>query len=90
MRTSPKKQSTIYESTQHNHHYLILHNDSINTFEFIIETLVDLCHHDPYQASQCALIAHYKGKCEIKKGDLNDLKKLAQSFKEKGIIVSIE
>jgi len=89
MRTSPKKQSTIYESTQKNHH-LILHNDSINTFEFIIETLVDLCHHDPYQASQCALIAHYKGECEIKNGNLNDLQILAQRFKEKGINVSIE
>jgi ATP-dependent Clp protease adaptor protein ClpS. len=89
MRTTPKKQSTINESTQHQHH-LILHNDSINTFEFIIETLVDLCHHDPYQASQCALIAHYKGKCEIKKGSLDDLKVLAQNFKERGISVTIE
>lgn len=89
MKTSPKKQENIQTSNQKNQ-YLVLHNDSKNSFEFIIESLVDLCHHDPYQASQCALIAHYKGKCEIKKGVPEILEPLAKSFTKRGIVVTIE
>lgn len=69
---------------------LIIHNDDINTFDFIIETLVELCNHDPYQATQCALIAHYKGKCEIKKGHFEELQKLKQLFQNRGITTTIE
>ena len=47
---------------------LILHNDDHNTFDHVIEALVEICGHDPVQAEQCALIAHHKGSCEIKSG----------------------
>jgi len=53
---------------------LILHNDDVNTFDYVIETLVDVCEHDPNQAEQCALIAHYKGKCGVKSGTIYELK----------------
>lgn len=89
MKTSPKKQKNI-NIFDEKKQYLVLHNDSKNSFEFIIESLVDICHHDPYQASQCALIAHYKGKCEIKKGVAETLEPLAKRFTKRGIIVTIE
>lgn len=89
MKISPKKIEQ-QQATNKKTYSLILHNDNINTFEFIIESLIDLCHHDPYQASQCAIIAHYKGKCEIKKGEFNELELLAYSFENRGIFVSIE
>lgn len=89
MKSSPKKQENIHISSKKNN-CLVLHNDSKNTFEYIIESLVDLCHHDPYQASQCALIAHYKGKCDIKKGMIEDLELLVKSFTKRGIVVTIE
>ncbi|MGQ9847370.1 MAG: ATP-dependent Clp protease adaptor ClpS [Bacteroidales bacterium] len=89
MKTSPKKQENIHITNQQNK-YLVLHNDSKNTFEFIIESLIDLCHHDPFQATQCALIAHYKGKCEIKKGVPEILKPLVEKFTKRGIVVTIE
>ncbi len=47
---------------------LILFNDDYNTFDHVIESLVQICGHDPVQAEQCALIAHHKGSCEIKSG----------------------
>lgn len=47
---------------------LILFNDDYNTFEHVIESLVEICGHDPVQAEQCALIAHHRGSCEIKTG----------------------
>lgn len=69
---------------------LILHNDDVNTFDYIIQSLIEICDHDPYQANQCALIAHYKGKCEIKRGDYNNLKNLMIKFSKRGIITSIQ
>ncbi len=88
MNTSPKKKEN--QSTEDFQQTLVLHNDSVNTFDYIIESLVELCHHDPYQASQCALLAHYKGKCEIKKGALHYLENLQKLFTKRGITVTIE
>lgn len=88
MKTSPKKRENLNPSDFQNR--LVLFNDSVNTFEYIIESLVELCHHDPFQATQCAILAHYKGKCEIKKGDKEYLVNLQKSFISRGITVEIE
>lgn len=53
---------------------LVLFNDDVNTFDFVIETLIEVCGHDPHQAENCALIAHFKGKCAVKNGAYEDLK----------------
>lgn len=53
---------------------LILYNDEVNTFDFVIETLVDVCGHEPLQAEQCALITHLNGKCAVKSGTFDELK----------------
>ena len=47
---------------------LVLFNDDHNTFDHVIEALVEICGHDPTQAEQCALITHHKGRCEVKTG----------------------
>lgn len=54
-------------------HELILFNDDVNTFDHVIETLIDVCQHTEEQAHQCSLIVHYKGKCCVKTGELEDL-----------------
>ena len=46
---------------------LILFNDDFNSFDFIIQSLVEVCKHDLMQAENCAFIAHYNGKCQVKK-----------------------
>lgn len=53
---------------------IVLYNDDVNTFDHVIDTLIDACDHSPEQAEQCALIVHYKGKCTVKTGEYNDLK----------------
>jgi ATP-dependent Clp protease adaptor protein ClpS len=55
---------------------LILYNDDVNTFEYVIKVLVEVCGHDPCQAEQCAMITHYKGQCQIMHGS----KKLLQAI----------
>ena len=70
--------------------FLVLYNDDVNTFDFVIETLVDVCNHLPEQAEQCALITHFKGKCDVKKGNFKFLKPLKDSIISKGLSAVIE
>jgi len=55
------------------HHHLVLHNDDVNTFDYVIETLIEVCEHTPEQAEQCAILVHYKGKCDVKTGSIEEL-----------------
>jgi ATP-dependent Clp protease adaptor protein ClpS len=64
---------------------LILFNDNINTFDFVIESLVEVCDHNPEQAEQCATIAHHKGKCCIKSGTLIELSPMKTELNNRGI-----
>ena len=67
-----------------NERFLILHNDDHHSFDYVIEALIHVCEHDPEQATQCTLITHYKGKCDVKKGSFNYLspKKKALTARE--------
>ena len=69
---------------------LILFNDDVNTFDFVIETLIEVCGHNPHQAENCALIAHFKGKCSIKNGTLVDLKPYYKAMNLRQLIVEIQ
>ena len=69
---------------------LILYNDEVNTFDCVIETLIDVCGHDPVQAEQCTLIAHYKGKCGVKSGTLLELRPVKNELITRKLTVSIK
>ncbi|MGI6320094.1 MAG: ATP-dependent Clp protease adaptor ClpS [Bacteroidales bacterium] len=71
-------------------HTLILFNDDVNSFDHVVDALVDYCEHDEIQAEQCAWIAHYKGKCEVKKGDLDELLSIKDAILNRGINVEIK
>ncbi len=71
-------------------HLLILHNDDFNTFDDVIDALVDFCNHDIVQAEQCATITHYMGYCEIKRGSYNELTDLQKFMAEKLLNVTID
>ena len=69
---------------------IILYNDDHNTFEYVIETLIEVCDHDPTSAEQCTLITHHKGKCGVKSGDLEELKPISRELTDRGLTVSIK
>jgi len=69
---------------------LVLHNDDFNTFDFVIDTLVEICKHNYEQATQCAYIVHFNGKCDVKNGTYQNLKPLKDALINKGLIASIE
>ncbi len=70
--------------------FLVLHNDEVNTFIFVIDSLVEVCGHDPLQAEQCAFIPHHQGKCDIKKGVFQVLKPMQTSLLNRGLSVTID
>ncbi|MCF6223677.1 MAG: ATP-dependent Clp protease adaptor ClpS [Flavobacteriaceae bacterium] len=57
-----------------NQHEIVLFNDDVNTFEFVINSLIDICDHTLEQAEQCTFLVHYKGKCAVKTGEYDSLK----------------
>ena len=69
---------------------LIVHNDEVNTFDWVIETLVEICKHSHEQAEQCAYIIHYRGKYAVKHGDFRKLSPMKDAIVERGISVTIE
>lgn len=71
-------------------HHLVLYNDDVNTFNFVIETLVKVCRHDPIQAEQCAYLVHYTGKCSIKEGSFSFLEPMCTALTDRGLSAVIE
>lgn len=69
---------------------LIVWNDEVNTFEWVIETLIEICNHLPEQAEQCAFLIHTKGKYAVKHGDYDDLKPMCDAITDRGIGATIE
>lgn len=68
---------------------IVLHNDDVNTFDHVIETLIRVCKHDALQAEQCALLVHYKGKCTVKTGTIEELKPQCSALLDAGLSAEI-
>jgi ATP-dependent Clp protease adaptor protein ClpS len=69
---------------------LVVWNDEVNTFEWVIETLMEVCGHSAEQAEQCAYIIHYQGKYAVKNGSYDDLKPQCDAITDRGIGATIE
>ena len=69
---------------------LIVWNDHVNTFDWVIETLIDICEQSQEQAEQCAWLIHTKGKYAVKNGDYEQLKPMCDAILERGIGATIE
>jgi ATP-dependent Clp protease adaptor protein ClpS len=70
-------------------HSLVVFNDDYNTFEHVIQTLIDVCNHTPEQAEQCTWIIHYKGKCTVKEGEFDILKAMRNAICDRGISAEV-
>lgn len=69
---------------------LVVYNDEINTFDHVIETLIEVCGHTSTQAEQCTLIIHYKGKCAVKEGSWDELVPMRNAICQRGISAEVE
>lgn len=87
--TKTKKKSKVQEILS-KPYKLILHNDDYNTFDWVITCLMKVCSHELEQATQCAHIVHFKGKCDVKYGDLETISDMKEKLKSAGLSVTIE
>ena len=69
---------------------IVLFNDDVNTFDHVIEMLIHACDHTSEQAEQCALLVHYKGKCTVKTGSLDELKPKCSALLDAGLSAEIQ
>jgi ATP-dependent Clp protease adaptor protein ClpS len=78
---------TLEEET--NQFEIVLFNDDVNTFDFVIDSLIEVCEHTLEQAEQCTILVHYKGKCTVKTGEYKDLKPRCSKLLNKGLSAEI-
>jgi ATP-dependent Clp protease adaptor protein ClpS len=91
METITKKQvKTKVDEILSQPYRLILENDDYNTFDWVITCLMKICKHDEEQASQCAHIVHFNGKCDVKYGDYDTISIMKEKLKTAGLSVTME
>ena len=69
---------------------LIVYNDDVNTFDWVIECLVDILGHGSEQAEQLAMLIHLKGKATVKSGPFEELQPLKGALVDRGLSAVIE
>jgi ATP-dependent Clp protease adaptor protein ClpS len=84
-----RKPTEDYKEEIINDNFLILHNDDVHSFDYVIDALIDVCKHNYEQAEQCTLIVHHKGKCDIKKGGFKKLKPMKDALIERELNATI-
>ena len=84
---SPESLSAVLPDSQW---AVVLYNDEVNTFDWVIECLVKYCDHNEYQAEQCAWFVHYKGKYAVKHGGLEVLLPICSVLCEQGLSAKLE
>ncbi|MEP6711590.1 MAG: ATP-dependent Clp protease adaptor ClpS [Ferruginibacter sp.] len=87
--TAPLEDIDVLTETAPNY-TLIVWNDEVNTFDWVIETLIEVCGHSQEQAEQCAMLIHTKGKYAVKNGSYDDLKPQCDAITERQIGATIE
>jgi ATP-dependent Clp protease adaptor protein ClpS len=90
VRKSGLEEITEKKGGSGNQRYLILHNDDVHSFDYVIESLVEVCKMDSTQAEQCTYLVHYKGKCDIKKGSYEVLKPFREGLVERELKATID
>jgi ATP-dependent Clp protease adaptor protein ClpS len=69
---------------------LILYNDDVHTFDYVIKALVDICRHTEEQAEQCAVLVHCHGSCVVKQGSYIDLLPMHQALLDKELTSEVK
>lgn len=69
---------------------LVVWNDDVNTFDWVIETLIEICNHTREQAEQCAIFIHTTGKYAVKNGSYEKLKPMCTAIQDRLIQATLE
>ncbi|MDX1911049.1 MAG: ATP-dependent Clp protease adaptor ClpS [Saprospiraceae bacterium] len=69
---------------------IIVYNDDHNTFEWVIESFMEVLRHTSEQAEQLAIIIHNNGKATVKSGAKNELIPLCQALLDRDLTAEID
>jgi ATP-dependent Clp protease adaptor protein ClpS len=73
-----------------NHAQLIVFNDDVNTFEWVIKSFMSVLDYSSEQSEQLALIIHSKGKATVKTAPLKVLRPKREALTDRGLSAVIE
>jgi ATP-dependent Clp protease adaptor protein ClpS len=69
---------------------LIVYNDDINTFEWVIQCFEEILKHSSEQAEQLSIIIHTKGKATVKTAPFKELRPKKDALVDRGLSAVIE
>lgn len=68
---------------------IIVFNDEVNTFDWVIQCFIEICGHSAAQAEQLSLLIHFKGKATVKTGPRPELQPMATALLDRGLSVEL-
>ena len=78
------------KKTVSNDYHIVLYNDDVNTFDFVIESLMEICNHEREQAEQCSIIVHNNGRCSVKDGSVSVLQPMCKALNQRGLTEDVK
>ncbi len=69
---------------------LIVFNDDHNTFDWVMQSFIDVLGHSSEQSEQLALMIHLKGKATVKSAAFNELRPKKDALCDRGLSAVIE
>jgi ATP-dependent Clp protease adaptor protein ClpS len=78
------------EARNGEHSQLVVLNDEVNTFEWVIHCFEEVLKHTNQQAEQLSLIIHTKGKATVKTAPLKELRPKKDALVDRGLSAVIE
>ncbi len=69
---------------------LIVYNDDFNTFDWVIESFIEVLKHSKIQAEQLSLLIHFGGKATVKTAPEEELRPQRDALIERGLSAVIE
>jgi ATP-dependent Clp protease adaptor protein ClpS len=69
---------------------IVVYNDDVNTFDWVIECFMEILQHSFEQAEQLSLLVHFKGKAIVKTDTYEALKPKKDALVDRGLSAVIE
>jgi len=69
---------------------LVVYNDDVNTFDWVIQCLTEILDHSAVQAEQLTLLVHFKGRATVKTDSEKVLKPFKDALVDRGLSAVIE
>ncbi|MEK7253833.1 MAG: ATP-dependent Clp protease adaptor ClpS [Bacteroidota bacterium] len=69
---------------------LVVYNDNVNSFEWVIKSFIDVLKHSSEQAEQLSVLIHTKGKAIVKTAPLKELRPKKDALLDRGLAAIID